>query len=258
MSDNQPAYLTVGSHSILACRDSLAAAYCTRYLGWTPLAAGDAASERDYAVAVKPGALPRGITMIATQPHDIRVAEMDAVAMDDLHNFAVGQAWTDGAWDLQLSFVPALDGSALGLVTAVRDYSACDPLLKEMLVDAAGRGRIAHWMWRPMRAGPPMRRKAHAHKDITLLADGGRAGPPPANLKTPDWSWRKGREWTLQLGAACAEPAPAQAAPRRATGRQRACIVALRRKLGDGPSPLPARLTIREASMMIDVLQARL
>jgi hypothetical protein len=109
-----------------------------------------------------------------------------------------------------------------------------------------------------MRNGPDIRIKAWRDRDATLNAEAGRDGAPPA-CRAPIWSWRQYRSWTIRLGQDLTAPAPSPRRGPRATARQRAYIVDLRRrtKLEMG-APLPAALTIAEASAMIDRLRAAL
>ena len=231
----------ISSHCILACRDTLAAARCTQFSGGHP--DPEAAAEIDT---------PAGVSVRVWSSTPALVREVDAQHMPGLHAQALQSAWADGAWDLRVSLLPPLAGPELGLLTAFRDWSgAPDPLLPA-LIRAAGGGRLAMWAWRPMRGAPLIRHK-QTRRDMTLDADYGRPGSPPARAE-PNWAWRKSRDWVIRLGAA--EGTPAGRRERRATPRQRACIVALRRVTGrEVGAPLPAKLTLAEASVMIDRLR---
>ncbi|MFB2530736.1 hypothetical protein ACEYYA_01045 [Paracoccus sp. p3-h83] len=154
----------------------------------------------------------------------------------------LASAWALGAWDVTRTVLPANVEGAL-------------PPVLGGLADLARRHGLVSWSYRPMLGGPVMRIKAWARRDTTLTPIlAARAGDMPLIAIPPI---QPGRQVTIRLGredTAQAQPRP----PRRATGRQRAAIVAMRRRLGEGGQPLPAALTVAEASTIISDLMSRL
>lgn len=228
----------ISSRCVLACRDTLAAGLATQMSGMHP---------SDEQIVD----LLAGIRATSIESLPAIVVAQAACSLDALHDQAMAQAWADGAWDILVSFHPPLDATGLGLVTAYKDYSLTGDL-SERLCDAAERGRLATWAWRPMRNGPAVRVKAHAAKDTTLRPDGGRDGRPPDDSARPIWGWRKSRAWLIRLGqwSDAHRPKPRQ---RPATERQRACIIALELAAGRRPE-LPRRLSFDAAGRWIDGL----
>nr|WP_314075197.1 hypothetical protein [uncultured Roseococcus sp.] len=239
--------LPISSVSILACRDTLAAGLLTRLAGAAPVEPGAAESMLDRQD------LPVGISAREWTALPRMVTPIEAEHMPHLHAEALSRAWRCGAWDLQVTLHPPLLGPELGLVVANTDWEDCEPGLLEALIRAAESGRLATWLWRPMLGGPALRRQAHQDRDASLRPDGSRDGVP-REVVTPNWAWEGGRSWTLRLGIPSAGVEADASAP-RATGRQRAYIVALRRELGRSGEPLPAKLTRPEASRIITELQ---
>lgn len=240
--------MIVSSVTLLACRDTLAAGRKVQLSGRHPVAPGDSDST----------------VLHCRRPSDVRCTEWTALPaavtalepehLPALHADALAEAWRDGAWDLHVSFQPPLVGPELGLVSAFADFSGAPDWLELALLRAAGAGRLVRWCWRPQRGGPDIR-KRQRRPDVTLGPDFGRAGPPPARPE-PVWRWRKPRSWTIRLGAHV-EAEPAGAPEHRATPRQRAYIVALRQRTGrEVGEPLPAALSVSEASAMIERLSA--
>lgn len=238
----------VGSRMILACRDTLAAGLATRFAGLHPTEPSETRVDRRD--------LDSAIRIMEYESLPAIVAPIDGHCLPDIHDFALTSAWREGAWDLQMVLHPPLSGAQLGIVDIHRGYECAS--IELALIAAARAGRLATWLWRPMLGGPSIRQRAHLARDITLRANGGRDGSPP---RGPDviWDWRGSRAWEITLGVGTTTDRPPQPsrADRRATNAQRAYIVHLRQKtrteIGD---PLPASLTISEASRMIDRLLA--
>ena len=254
----------VSSRRILACRDTLAAGTITRGAGMCPVRRDQWFSAADnLQIRTDLDNLPARVSAIDLEALPGIVQDTYAGNLPELHAAALGQAWTDGAWDLAVDLLSPLHGPQLGLVAAGLDYESCDAALLPLLLAAAQAGRLAMWMWRPMRNAPLTRSRAHHAKDASLEGDGGRAGEPPAGLTSPIWTWEHSRQWVIRLGRWSEAHKPPPPKPRggapqaRATGAQRAYIVALRRRTGlELGDPLPASLGRREASAMIDRLLA--
>lgn len=243
----------VSSRRILASRETLAAGLATRYSGMHPVPPGQPSGD---GITVDMTDLPAGISVGIRESTPAIVTPLDPDDLPSLHRTALAAAWADGAWELQVEFHPQLADLELGLVTAWTDWSACPPHVQRWILDAAERGLLATWYWRPMRAGPAIRMAAHHAKDASLRPDGGRDGDPPATLREPDWRKRNAWSWTVRLGTWSEAHRPKSRPPYSppATPRQRAYIAALHHAAGRRPD-IPARLTLREASAMIDELR---
>ena len=245
--------MPVSSRFILACRDTLAAGFVERMSGLRlSKPAGPAPAE--------------GVTVQRWVAPDLDVIRLDPAPIAMLHAEAIGMAWRDGAWDIAVTRHTPLAGPELGIVAGPRRYADAD--LQEALLDAAERGRLVTWLWRPMAAGTDLMRRAHQAKDLSLLPDGSRAGAPPPDLAGVDWRRQGGCAVTIRLGQSAISPGstarrPAQrppAPPRqgplaRATRAQRQYIIDLRHRAGRYGEPLPAALTRAEASQLIDQLK---
>lgn len=160
----------------------------------------------------------------------------EAIAIDHLiEQQVIAAAWSAGAWDIQR-------------VTYAAGYEGpLPPSLSGTALDMRRFGWTS-WTYRPMMGGPELRQKAHGHKDSTLIPILlGRSGQPP-DICTPEV--RPGRMTVIRLGA----PPEAPKAPRRASGKQRAYIVALRKGTDEEGAKLPARLTMTEATGIINHL----
>jgi hypothetical protein len=181
--------LPIKSRRILACRDTLAAGLLTQPAGMIQDATAD---------TIGPAPLPTGVAARVLTAHPAYARPIRALDIEGLHDTALSMAWRDGAWDLRFDLIPPLAGPELGLVSAFVDYSA-DPDLEAILLDAASRGRLATWAWRPMRDGPATRRRLYGEADLTLGPDLGRTGEPPA-LRRPDFGRPGGRPWVIRLG----------------------------------------------------------
>lgn len=159
----------------------------------------------------------------------------------DIDGQIIASAWRMGAWDIQRVTYPAGYPGALA-----PDHADLAPIMR-----ANG---WTTWTYRPMMMSPEIRQKAHGARDKTLVPIMlGRDAPVP-DITFPDP--RPGRLHVLKLGQ---DPRskPRQGRPAlRATGKQRAYIVALRRGTPEQGSPLPASLTRKEASAIIDRLLA--
>ncbi len=212
-----PDYLTIGSRSILACRETLVAGFCTRYLGSVPIGSLTKL-DSDYTISVNRDNMPAGVSMFGSEAMPAQMVEFREPSLPELHQRALAMAWSDGAWDMIVTALGPLSGASLGVVTAARDYTQCEHILN-YLFDAAKRGNLLTWMWRPMREGPPMRRKLHGHKDATLDAAGGRPGSPPEGLAIADWRWHGPHQWIIRLGQSAPEFAPKSSRPLRASGQ---------------------------------------
>lgn len=246
--------LPVKSCMILACRDTLAAGIATQLSGSFPSDPEPRRQPGDYAISVDDTALPRGMQIRSSESLPSFVTPLHVGDIAALHRIAVGRAWLSGAWDLGVTLHPPMEGMSLGLVTAFRDFDGASALLEAPLVDAAQRGRLATWLWLPMRNGPKWRVLAHAAKDATLGPDNGRDGAPPPYLVEPVWDWRGGRKWLIRLGQwSEAHRPPIRVRP--ATPKQRAYISALQLAMG-APVEVPSRLSLLEGSAMIDRLKA--
>lgn len=237
--------LAIASVCIYACRDTLAAGMATRFAGAHPDPEGAAelkrASDIAAGMSIKAWTAPPAIAMPIH--HD---------SLDAIHDRAVSAAWTSGAWDIAVNLLPPLDAYDIRILTANRDWSDA-PQTLSALVAAGERGRLAHWLWKPMHQGPQVRVKRHAPKDATLRTDHSRAGEPPAGLTRPNWAWNAYRDWTIRLGQWAAEHAP-KPRPRRATPAQHGYLAVLLRKAGQR-AETPRHLTFAEASTWIDELK---
>jgi hypothetical protein len=233
--------LAISSRRILACRDTLAAGLLTQPAG---------VIEDDHRETLGPAPLPAGVKARVLASHPAYATPIRALDIEGLHDTAMGMAWRDGAWDLRVDLIPPLAGPELGLVSAFVDYSA-DPGLEAILLDAASRGRLATWAWRPMRDGPATRQRLHGAADLTLGPDLGRTGEPPAQRR-PDFGRCGGRKWVIRLALDETRAGPR---PRPATVNQRGYLARLLRQAGQADR-LPARLTFDQASAWIDQLKA--
>lgn len=232
--------LPTGSVSILACRDTLAAVLVTRIAGMVPMAAHEALRE----------AAPQGVRVLAWESIPPIATPLAASSIPALHEDAMRRAWRSGAWDLAVWLYRAPHGAESNIIPRI-DFAEAEGAAGPLML-AATVGRLAEWTWRPMHGGPPLRAKAHAHKDQTLLPDLSRAGEPPDHTP-PFWDWRGTRQWAYRLGS---RPAAAASRPRQATLRQRACIIALELRAGRRPD-VPARLSFAAASAWIDRLKGQ-
>ncbi|WP_371346112.1 hypothetical protein [Ancylobacter sp. IITR112] len=222
--------------SIYACRDTLAAGLVTRFSGLHP----------SDTPAVHRAAMPRGVDVKSLESTPAIVTPLRSPSLDEIHNLAITRAWASGAWDITLSLTSPLDDSAIMMVVAGKDYDLA-PGLRDALISAGQKGRLALWLWRPIHRGSPTRGLAHAAKDRTLQPDGSRAGEPPEGLKRPIWSWRGSRQWTIRLGQWSETHRPATAAQRRYL----AVLLSQRRDA----TPIPALLSFARASEWIDTLK---
>ena len=230
----------IGSRSVLACKDTLAAAFVERLAGMQLTPTPDALESN-------------GVSAMVWQSHAKMAHGLDGVALDDLHCEVLSTAWRDGAWDVRLMTPPPRTGIELMSVASLQFE---DSLLKEQLIDAAQNGTLAWWTWLPLHNGPLLRRRAHQAKDCTLRADGGRDGPIPESKCEIKWRWRTHADRTIRLGDWSDQhrPKPTHGPDARAPHRVRGYIVDLRRRLGRSGEPLPAALTRSQASAIIDDL----
>ena len=165
--------------------------------------------------------LPNHVEALPTAPDDMSILRA---------------AWQSGAWDVaRHCYGPG--------------YAGPMPPSLETIHDQMRAHGWTSWSWRPMMMAPEIRQRAHAHRDLTLVPLMlGRAGEPP-EIKVPPAL--PGTMRVIRLGidpAAKSRPGP------RATGKQRAYIVALRRGTAEEGQPLPASLSRSAASAMIDRL----
>ena len=245
--------LPVASMRIYACRDTLAAGLATRFSVMLDDQAGSQihGEPGDYSITFDGADLPQGVSVRVLTPLPVMMAEIPGRSIDELHDRAVMSAWSCGAWDIALDYLPPLQGPELGLVASNIDYSACSDL-NPILIEAAERGRLAMWLWKPMRGGPANRRKMHGMSDITLDAQGGRAGPVPAAIRRPALDWQGYRNWGIRLGKAHAGDTGKR--PRPATINQRGYLGRLLRLSGKSDR-LPGNLSFDRASAWIDEIK---
>lgn len=173
--------------------------------------------------------------VITRAPNHVELIEV----ANDIDRQIISSAWHMGAWDVQRITYPA-------------GYTGTMDPHHDDLVSAMRASGWTTWTYRPMVMAPEVRQKAWSARDTTLLPIMlGRSGPAPL-AEFP--AARPGHLHVLRLGR---DPSAKHRTARhalRATGKQRAYIVALRRGTPEQGSPLPANLTRKEASNIIDRL----
>ena len=240
----------MSSCTIMACRDTLVAGLAIRTTAWCPDVASNHVDKVGMPVDIK-------VSVMTALPRV--VVPLRATTMEGLHQDAIARAWRDGSWDLAVTLLPPLERPSLGLVDADCDYSA-DPGLSDILTEAARLGRLATWLWLPLRGGPTCRVAAHGSRDTSLDAEFGRAGSPTKLMPSLDWDRCEPRQWIIRLGTPVARPAtrqipsrPLRRRRRPATERQIAFIGALRQRMGV-IGQISEELSLTQASAIIDRL----